>query len=79
MLLCFYHSDRPPTPENDIIEEPFSPTATPPKIYNISPSEFCILRGGKIEFTASFTSVPPGTITWSRGKHVLQSGTIHPI
>lgn len=68
--------DRPTTPENveDTIEEPFSPTATPPKIYNISPSEFCIKRGETIEFKASYTSVPPGTVTWSKNKQEIASG-----
>ncbi|KAL4216907.1 hypothetical protein ACF0H5_023367 [Mactra antiquata] len=67
--------ERACTPENidDSVEEPFSPTATPPKIYNISPSEFCILRGGSIEFKASYTSVPQGTVTWCKNKQEIQS------
>ena len=68
--------DRPGTPENvdEAIEEPFSPTATPPKIYNISPSEFCIKRGETIEFKASYTSVPSGTVSWSKNKQEIKSG-----
>lgn len=67
---------RPATPENteDALEEPFSPTATPPKIYNISPSDFCIKRGETIEFKASYTSVPPGTVTWCKNKQEIMSG-----
>lgn len=64
--------ERPCSPE--MLEEPFSPTATPPKIYNICPAKFCILRGGTIEFKASYTSVPTGTVTWCQGKQELTSG-----
>lgn len=69
---------RSVSPENvdDTIEEPFSPTATRPKIYNISPSEFCIKRGETIEFKASYTSVPQGTVTWSKNKHNICSGEL---
>ena len=65
------------TPENsdsEILKEPFSPTATPPKVYNISPSDFCILRGGAIEFKASYTSVPPGKVKWCKNKMEVTTG-----
>ncbi|XP_052235177.1 myosin light chain kinase, smooth muscle-like isoform X3 [Dreissena polymorpha] len=67
--------DRPDSPVNleDENDEPFSPTATPPKIYNICPAEFCIKRGGTIEFKASYTSVPPGTVMWYKNKEELKS------
>ena len=54
-------------------EEIFSPTVSPPKIYDISPSKFCIVRGRPIEFRASFSAVPQGTVKWMLNKEEIVS------
>ena len=52
-------------------EEFFSPTVSPPKIYDISPAKFCITRGQPIEFRASFSAVPQGTVKWLLNKQEI--------
>lgn len=54
-------------------DEIFSPTVSPPKIYDISPEKFCIIRGRPIEFRASFSAVPQGTVKWLLNKEEIVS------
>ena len=54
-------------------DEIFSPTVSPPKIYDISPERFCIVRGCPIEFRASFSAVPQGTVKWLLNKEEIVS------
>ncbi|KAL3854884.1 hypothetical protein ACJMK2_014120 [Sinanodonta woodiana] len=54
-------------------DEDILPTPSPPKIYDISPAKFSILRGGSIEIRTSFSAVPAAEVTWYKNKSQLWS------
>lgn len=49
------------------------PALSPPKIYDISPAKFSILRGGSIEIRISFSAVPAAEVAWYKNKSQLWS------
>ena len=74
MISEFPSGDQETEESSDISEdEIFSPTVSPPKIYDISPAKFCIVRGCPIEFRASFSAVPQGAVKWLLNKEEIVS------
>lgn len=54
-------------------DEDILPAPSPPKIYDISPAKFSILRGGSLEIRTSFSAVPAAEVTWYKNKSQIWS------